>query len=157
MAEASLLPAPDETLGVWLSELSIKTARRKTSETGADMALAVYTNHLRAYPADVVRHVLANYRGTWFPTWGELADQLDELTEVRAMIRDRLLDIIEGRSAKQIEANPLSKRLDDLREELAALNRIELRFPEIADETSAARRLSLIAEIEALKKPVDAH
>lgn len=152
VAHESMLPAPVELIEDWLARVSVKTARRKDSAHGDELALSVYTNHLRAYPADVVRHVLANYRGTWFPTWGELADQLDELTEVRAMIRDRLLDIIEGRSAKQIEANPLSKRLDDLREELAALNRIELRFPEIADESSTARRLSLIAEIEAARE-----
>ena len=81
VANESLAPASVQQIEEWLAELSVKTARRKASEMGAELALSVYTGALRGYPADAVRHVLSSYRGQWFPTWGELADRLDELTE----------------------------------------------------------------------------
>lgn len=150
-AQESLLPASSEQIEGWLAELSVKTARRKESGAGAELALSVYTSSLRGYPADAVRHVLTAYRGQWFPTWGELADKLDELTEPRLMIRDRLMAILNGKDAFQIEAKPKSQRIHDIKEELAALNRIALKYPEAHGEAAEAMRKSMIEELQQLE------
>lgn len=142
--QEAMKPASEDQIEGWLAELSAKTARRKSSEMDADLALRVYTGHLRAYPADTVRHVLTGYRGTWFPTWGELAERLDELAEPRIMIRDHLLDIIEGREAKQIAIDPKAERLAQLRGELEAAERVSAKYPELAE--SSTRKAASIAE-----------
>lgn len=144
-------PASEDQIEGWLAELSAKTARRKSSEMDADLALRVYTDHLRAYPADAVRHVLTSYRGTWFPTWGDLAERLDELTEPRMMIRDQLLDIIEGRAPQQISADPKAERLAQLRDELEAADRIAAKYPELAD-SSDRKRQTIEMEIAKLER-----
>ena len=151
VANESLAPASVQQIEEWLAELSVKTARRKASEMGAELALSVYTSSLRGYPADAVRHVLSSYRGQWFPTWGELADRLDELTEPRLMIRDRLVAILKGHDTPQIEAKPKSQRIHDLKEELAALNRIALKYPEAHGEAAEAMRLTMIEELQQLE------
>ena len=77
--EASLVPAPVETVEIWLAELSCITARRADSEADADLRLAAYRSRLMEYPADVVRAALLNRRWHWWPTWAELADACDDL------------------------------------------------------------------------------
>lgn len=144
--EETLLPAPVEAIEVWLAALTVKTARRKESGVANGVTLSVYTDHLRAYPGDAVRHVLSSYRGTFFPTWGELADLLDEFTEPRLMIRDRLAEMFQGKSETVTEA----PTLEQLRNELAALNRMLLRFPETACEKTDRLRDELVAGIERL-------
>ena len=119
-------------------------ARRKDSAQGDELALSVYTDHLRDYPGDVVRHVLSSYRGQWFPTWGELADRLDEFTEPRLMIRDRLADMQSGKNAEP----PKVDRLAEAKAELADLDRFEAKFPEAK---SPERRARLIHELAALE------
>jgi hypothetical protein len=148
VANESLRPAPIEAIEEWLARLSVKTARRKDTANGDELALSVYTDHLRAYPGDAVRHVLSNYRGTWFPTWGELADLLDEFTEPRLMIRDRLAEMLQGKPETITEA----PTLEQLRNELAALNRMLLRFPETACEKTDRLRDELLAGIERAKQ-----
>lgn len=149
--QESLLPASVETIEEWLAELSVKTARRKESSLGTELALSVYTSHLRQYPADAVRHTLTGFRGQWFPTWGELADRLDELVEPRVMIRDRLLEMAQGKGLNVIEHMPKSALLDEARGQLADLNRVTLRFPETDGPETQERRerlLNRIAELE---------
>ena len=148
VAQESLLPARVGAIEEWLACVSVKTARRKDSAQGDELALSVYTAHLSDYPADVVRFVLTNYRGQWFPTWGELADRLDEYTDPRLMIRDRLSDMLRGKSQEITEA----PTLDQFRAELAALNRTLLRFPETACEKSDRLRADIVAEIERLER-----
>lgn len=145
VANESLRPAPVEAIEEWLARLSVKTARRKDTANGDELALSVYTDHLRDYPGDAVRHVLSTYRGTWFPTWGELADLLDEFTEPRLMIRDRLAEMLEG----EPEETQQGLTLAQLKDELAALNRMLLRFPETACEKTDRVRADLVAQIEA--------
>lgn len=146
----ALYPAPDDLIEEWLAELSVKTARRKASELGAELALSVYTSHLRQYPADVVRHVLRAYRGQWFPTWGELAERLDELTDPRLMVRDHLFGLLEGNEVKQIAADPIAERLAQLRDELQAAERIAVKYPELA-ESSTRKAAGLAQEIAQLE------
>jgi hypothetical protein len=150
VAHESMAPAPVEMIEEWLARLSVKTARRKDSAHGDELALSVYTDHLRDYPGDVVREVLSSYRGTWFPTWGELAERLDELTEVRAMIRDRLLEMAHGVQRKQITHDPVAEHLAKLRDELAAAERVASRYPELAD-SSARKRQAIADEIAKLE------
>ena len=151
VANESLAPASVQQIEEWLAELSVKTARRKASEMGAELALSVYTGALRGYPADAVRHVLSSYRGQWFPTWGELADRLDELTEPRLMIRDRLVAILKGEDTPKLEAKPKNQRIADLKEELAALNRIALKYPEAHGQEAEEMRQLMIEEIQQLE------
>lgn len=153
VAQESLFPAPHEQIEAWLAELAVKTSRRKASEMGSELAVSVYANHLREYPADAVRHVLANYRGTWFPAWGELADRLDEFVEPRLMIRDRLMDML-GLNKRRIEDKSGPSRADILRDELAALNRNLLRFPELAGPEMEEKRKRIINELEAGPHPL---
>ena len=148
VANESLRPAPVEAIEEWLARLSVKTARRKDSAQGDELALSVYTDHLRAYPADAVRFVLTNYRGQWFPTWGELAERLDEYTDPRLMIRDRLEDMARGKPQEIAQAPTLAQ----LRGELAALDKMLLRFPETACEKSDRLRAELVEEVERLER-----
>ena len=146
--EETLLPAPVEAIEVWLAALTVKTARRKESGVANGVTLSVYTDHLRAYPGDAVRHVLSSYRGTFFPTWGELADLLDEFTEPRLMIRDRLAEMLHVKP----ETKQQGPTLAQLKDELAALNRMLLRFPETACEKTDRVRADLVAQIEGLER-----
>lgn len=134
--EEALRPASVERIEEWLAELSIKTAKRKSSEIGAEMMVTVYTGHLRQYPADAVRFVLSGYSGKWWPTWADLAERLDEITEPRLMIRDRLLDMLAGgNDATAIDHDPVATRLALLRDQLAAAERVATKYPELADST----------------------
>lgn len=134
----ALYPASVEQIEEWLAALSVKTARRRESGGEAELALSVYTGHLREYPGDAVREVLHAYRGTWFPTWGELADALDELVEPRRMIRDRLMDLIDGGTRyveKALPHDPIAEKLAKLRGDLEAAERVVAKYPELADST----------------------
>ena len=148
---AALLPASSEQIEEWLAVLSVLAAPRKESANRAELTLVTYTSRLKQYPADVVRHVLTNYRSTWFPTWNELVERLDEMTEPRLMVRDRLVDMINGKDRPAIESKPKSARLDDLRAELAAHNKNLLRFPELAGPEADERRERILDEIQQLE------
>lgn len=140
----SLMPASEEQLEVWLAELAVKTARRKSSDIGAEMAVSVYVAGLSKYPADTVRHVLTNYRGQWWPTWGELADRLDELAEPRIMIRDHLLRLSSPDAPKQLAHDPIAEKLAKLRGDLEAAERVAAKYPELAESTQ--RKAQAIAD-----------
>lgn len=150
MIVEALYPASSDLIEEWLAAVSVKTARRKASELGAELALSVYTAHLSEYPADAVRQVLADYRGQWFPTWGELAERLDELSDARRMIHDHLVCLVEDREPKQIAADPVAERLAILRGDLEAAERIAAKYPELADSSDrkAAQLKSEIAKLE---------
>lgn len=149
--EESLLPAPTETIEQWLAELSVKTARRKESTAGGELALSVYTAHLREFPADVVRHVLTSYRGVWFPTWGELADRMDDFVEPRRLIRDRMVEIIGGKSATDKPLDPIAEKLAILRGELEAAERLAIKYPDLRDSTERKRQ-AIADEIAGLER-----
>ncbi len=154
---ALLAPARDDEIHVWLADLSEVTARRSSNEAEGMLTLAAYTDRLRAYPGDIVRHVLREWAGKWFPTWGELKAEIEIMTRERIAIRDKLMAI--ANPAVRIEENPVSQRIDDLREELATLNRQLLKYPELAGEEMALRRAKIITRIEALQstfKPIRA-
>ena len=146
----SLMPASEEQLEVWLAELAVKTARRKSSDVGAEMAVSVYVAGLSKYPADTVRHVLTNYRGKWWPTWGELADRLDELAEPRVMMRDHLLRLSSPDAPKQLAHDPVAEKLARLRGDLEAAERVARKYPEL-EESSRRKREAYAEEIAKLE------
>lgn len=141
---ASLAPASADQIEEWLAVLSVKTAPRVESASRADLTLSVYTDQLSQYPADVVRHVLAGWSGKWWPTWGELSERLDELTDQRLMIRDRLLDVLNGREPKQVAHDPIAEKLAKLRGDLEAAERVAAKYPDLAESTE--RKAQAIAD-----------
>lgn len=144
--EESLKPASRDQIEVWLGEVAAKTARRSGSEADADVTFGVYVRDLKAYPADVVRHVLQSWRGKWWPTWGDLADRLDELTDPRLMIRDRVKVL----TLAKAEETASTSREDALREEIAALRRLMQKYPELQDAETRAKAERLEAELSKL-------
>jgi len=150
----AMYPASVEQIEQWLAAVAVKTGRRRETSNESDLALSVYTAHLREYPGDAVREVLHAYRGQWFPTWGELADRLDEFVEPRVMIRDRLMDMIDGGTRSKQKAlphDPHAERLQQLRDELAAAERVAAKYPELAD-SSLRKRDAMALEIQKLEQ-----
>lgn len=132
---AALAPARADQIEEWLAILSVKTIPRVESAGRVELMVATYTAQLRQYPADVVRFVLTGWAGKWWPAWGELVERLDELTDQRLMIRDRLLDVINGRQPKQVAHDPIAEKLAKLRGDLEAAERVAAKYPELADST----------------------
>lgn len=148
---ASLAPASVETLEEWLAILSVKTVQRTDSAGRAELTVSTYAAHLREYPGDVVRHVLAGWSGKWWPTWGELAERLDELTDTRLMIRDRLAEMVAGIAPEPEAIDRTAERLKQLRDELEAAERVAAKYPELAD-SSSRKRAAIAAEISKLER-----
>lgn len=148
---ASLAPASTETIEEWLAILSVKTIQRTDSAGRVELMVSTYAAHLREYPADVVRFVLAGWSGKWWPTWGELAERMDELTDQRLMIRDHLAGLVTGAARKTDAIDPVAQRLKQLRDELAAAERVASRYPDLAD-SSLRKREAMAAEIQHLEK-----
>ena len=148
---ASLAPASVETLEEWLAILSVKTIQRNDTAGRVELMVSTYAAHLREYPADVVRHVLAGWSGKWWPTWGELVERLDEHTDHRLMIRDHIAALIGGTASEPAAIDPVAERLKQLRDELAAAERVAAKYPELAD-SSLRKRDAMAAEIQQLEK-----
>lgn len=136
---ASLAPASVDLIEEWLAVLSVKTVQRTESAGRVELMVSTYTAHLRQYPADVVRYVLTGWSGKWWPTWGELAERLDELTDQRLMIRDRLMEAVTGNAPKPEQSDPVAERIAKLRGDLEAAERIAAKYPELADSTERKR------------------
>lgn len=88
-AEAILAPASEKLVLAELSRLRALTASR---QAGEDLALifSAFADELMAYPADAVRSVLRGWRGKFWPSWGELADELDRIVGPRQALREAL-------------------------------------------------------------------
>ena len=148
---ASLAPASLETIEEWLAVLSVKTIQRNDTAGRVELMVSTYAAHLHEYPADVVRHVLAGWSGKWWPTWGELVERLDELTDQRLMIRDHLAALVTGTAPQDATIDHVAQRLKRLRDELAAAERVALKYPELAD-SSLRKREAIASEIQKLEK-----
>lgn len=151
VANASLAPASVEAIEEWLAILSVKTVPRADSAGRLELMVSTYAAHLREYPGDVVRHVLAAWAGKWWPTWGELAERLDELTDTRLMIRDRLAEMVAGIAPEPEAIDRTAERLKQLRDELEAAERVAAKYPELAD-SSSRKREAIAAEISKLER-----
>lgn len=148
---ASLAPASTEAIEEWLAILSVKTIQRADSAGRVELMVSTYAAHLREYPADVVRFVLGGWSGKWWPTWGELSERMDELTDQRLMIRDHLAGLVTGAARKTDTIDHVAARLKQLRDELAAAERVASKFPELAD-SSQRKREAIAAEIQQIEK-----
>jgi len=148
---ASLAPATLEVIEEWLAILSVKTVQRTDSAGRVELMVSTYAAHLREYPADVVRFVLSGWSGKWWPTWGELVERLDELTDQRLMIRDHLAGLMAGAAPEAAAIDQVAERLKQLRDELAAAERVAAKYPELAD-SSLRKRDAMAAEIQQLEQ-----
>ena len=91
IAEAALAPASERDIVRELGRLRALTVSR---DIGQDLGLvfAAYTEEFRrhGYPIDVIREVLREWRGTFWPSMGELRDRMDPLLRPRQTLRDAL-------------------------------------------------------------------
>lgn len=87
-----MAPATADEIGLWLTELSMVTARRSEGAEEAALTLVAYTKRLRGYPGDIVRATLQDWSGKWFPTWGELKEILDARVAPRTAIQTALVN-----------------------------------------------------------------
>jgi hypothetical protein len=81
----ALTPPDDEMIEQALAILEVQTKRRAEDDQVASLGLRVYVNGLKKYPADVVLEVLRRWpeKSTWAPSWKELFDDLEALTQPR--------------------------------------------------------------------------
>lgn len=59
--EASLTPAPDKLILAAITEIELVCARRRDSETGAEISIRAQISRLREYPADAVLSTLKEW------------------------------------------------------------------------------------------------
>ena len=76
-------PAPQRPIEAWLAELSVLVTRRGEDEFAEDLRVEAYASRLKAYPADVARHVLLDCRWRFWPSWAEIAEAADALAAWR--------------------------------------------------------------------------
>jgi hypothetical protein len=75
--EALMLPAERHEVEEWLAELDAIAPSKTASPVAAQVRLRALTMRLGGHPRDLVRHVLLVKRWRWFPSWFELAEELD--------------------------------------------------------------------------------
>ena len=80
-----------------------------------------------------------------------VAERLDELTDTRLMIRDRLAEMVAGIAPEPEAIDRTAERLKQLRDELEAAERVAARYPELAD-SSLRKREAIAAEISKLER-----
>ena len=85
-ARKFLTPAPDHVIEGWLAELSVIVAKREDDDLTAELRLRAYVNRLRDFPADAVRYVLLTKTWKFWPTWEELAQELNAVVEQRRAV-----------------------------------------------------------------------
>lgn len=87
---ASLRPATEADMEMWLGKLSLVAVRKKTDELESELTLLAYTERLVAYPGDIVRDTLQSWHSKWFPTWGELKEIMDRRVAPRLAVKTAL-------------------------------------------------------------------
>ena len=88
--ERAMTPAPENEIHEWLAELQVITVRTREDDVTTALKVKAYTARLSNYPADMVKAVLLGWRGKYWPTWGELADDLDRRGTSRNAMLSRL-------------------------------------------------------------------
>ena len=79
----AMTPAPKGMIEGWLAELSVLAPRRKDDEFGGNLMIEAYSKRLGAFPADVVKDALIDHKWKFWPSWAELSDLCDSMSEVR--------------------------------------------------------------------------
>ena len=103
-----LKPLPQQALRQELVKLHVKTASAKTGAVDLELTLEVYLDGLQAYPGDVVRDVLRNYPGTFFPAFAELKQAIttDKRIAGRLQRIDALEDFLDGNPKQTPKPRP---------------------------------------------------
>ena len=72
-----------------LGALDLKTGKARPTDEDFAARLAIYARDMMAYPADIAGNAIRTWRGTFFPSWHELASAI----ESDRRLRDRRLRI----------------------------------------------------------------
>lgn len=83
---AAMAPPSKPQLAKWLAALSVITVNRQRDDLDTELIVAIYTERLSAFPADVVEHVLLRERWKFFPAIAELEEACDALSSRRRTI-----------------------------------------------------------------------
>lgn len=83
---AAMSPPDRAQLAKWLATLSAITASRPRDDLDVGLIMAIYTERLSAFPADVVEHVLLRERWKWFPPIADLEEACERFTSRRRTI-----------------------------------------------------------------------
>lgn len=83
---AAMSPPDRAQLAKWLATLSAITASRSRDDLDAGLIMAIYSERLSAFPADVVEHVLLRERWRWFPPIADLEEACERHTSRRRTI-----------------------------------------------------------------------
>ena len=103
-----LKPLPQQDLRQELVKLHVKTASAKSGAIDLELTLEVYLDGLQAYPGDVVRDVLRNYPGKFFPAFAELRQAIttDKRIAGRLQRIDALEDFLDGKPEQTPKPRP---------------------------------------------------
>lgn len=143
--ENFMAPAPPEAIEQWLAELSAISAKRADDEFTEELRLVAYTRRLSCYPADLVKHVLLDVTWKFFPTWHELAQNLDDLSESR----QRRIDAVKMAARRATdrerpkETSPVASS-----EDLEGLEARRARLAEIASQVLKEMRANMGAPMK---------
>lgn len=85
---AAMVPATRDQVEEWLAMLQVATAGGRRSEGSSKLALAVYVNALKDYPADVVKAAAerAMAEEEWFPPLARLINACKHLSANRKLM-----------------------------------------------------------------------
>jgi len=91
----AMTPPTREQAEEWVAMLHAATAHRSEGEGGMEVALDLYANALRQYPADCARQACMNLATrrqspNWFPTLSELMMEADDISQVRRLTCENL-------------------------------------------------------------------
>jgi hypothetical protein len=102
MLQKALEPLPSEQILKELTRLKLKTMARNITTEELSLQLAVYTDDLAQYPADIVVKVLRDWpkQNKWWPTWHELVNEMEWRTNGRQYKLDALVKGPSNASAK---------------------------------------------------------
>ena len=107
-ARTWLRALPEKDLRHELLALHVKTVRANNGDMDLELTLEVYLAELKAYPGDVVRDVLRNWPGKFFPAWAELKDAITQDRRIRERRQriEALGAFLDGRQPDEPERKP---------------------------------------------------
>lgn len=88
--QGAFAPPTDDEMVMWLAELDLIVAPRRSSSDTDDLKLKAYLSRLRAYPSDVVHEALLVRTWRFFPTWHDLKEVCEEMVAHRRAVVEEL-------------------------------------------------------------------
>lgn len=83
LVEEALAPAEPAAIAQWLVALRLITAHRTENTAEARLALRLYVDRLRQWPADCVAHAILRQRWRWWPALAEIEEVVEDLAAPR--------------------------------------------------------------------------